>query len=66
MGFIPILDLSLIHIYGKSVRLSRDDMAELQTIASETLGMERIKADKRSCLPEDNQEGYGRANEMRL
>ncbi|KAB5098195.1 hypothetical protein GAC67_26455 [Bacteroides thetaiotaomicron] len=26
---------------GKSVRLSRDDMAELQTIASETLGMER-------------------------
>ena len=33
---------------GKSVRLSRDDMAELQTIASETLGMERgVSSDRR-------------------
>ena len=33
---------------GKSVRLSRDDMAELQTIASETLGMERgVSSDRK-------------------
>lgn len=33
---------------GKSVRLSRDDMAELQTIAAETLGMERgVSSDKK-------------------
>ena len=37
---------------GKSVRLSRDDMAELQTIASETLGMERgVSSDRKHlCL----------------
>ncbi|MEX5268740.1 plasmid recombination protein, partial [Kocuria sp. CPCC 204721] len=33
---------------GKSVRLSRDDMAELQTIASEALGMERgVSSDRK-------------------
>lgn len=33
---------------GKSVRMSRDDMAELQTIASETLGMERgVSSDRK-------------------
>ena len=33
---------------GKSVRLSRDDMADLQTIASETLGMERgVSSDRK-------------------
>ena len=36
---------------GKSVRLSRDDMAELQTIASETLGMERgVSSDRKHRL----------------
>lgn len=33
---------------GKSVRLSRDDMAELQTIAAEALGMERgVSSDRK-------------------
>lgn len=35
---------------GKSVRLSRDDMAELQTIASEALGMERGASSDRKHL----------------
>jgi len=36
---------------GKSVRLSRDDMAELQTIASEALGMERgVSSDPQTLI----------------